>query len=222
MKMFKPLPDQSPNAEARFKDTVCRFSETGTIGATYLCVALQLVLWIGILFTEGVPNMRPNIPDPKGTAVASMPVEPASPPMKRLTKTVILYVQPVDLQRLARTITQDVARHGGHITKQDQNGRSWTFVVPERYLDRMEPLITSSEVHPPRAEYQNWAKMVSEQPHDPNINGTADTAVSLRLGIPIISNPTTKKLALWTAIPSVVAFLTLPLMMIAHRLAYDS
>ncbi len=204
---------------ATFRCFVQRSWEPATLVSAYLFAVLQAAFWVGVWFTEAVPNIQANIPEPIAMTMRDVESEPFDAPTKRLTKPVFLYVQPVDIHRLAETIIQDVDRHGGRTMSRDPNAKELTLVVPEDYLRRIQPFLTSSAPSPHGTEYQDWAHLVHNQPLDPSINGHADTAVSIRLIRPIFTNPITKTLAAWTAIPSLFVLLTIPMFIVAQRLS---
>ena len=201
--------------------SVQRLCGPATLVSAYLFAVLQVAFWVGIWVTEGVPNMRVNIPQPVEMTTPDVVSEPSDRLTKRLNKPIFLYVQPVDIQRLAQTIIQDVDRHGGRTMSRDPNGKELTFAVPEDYLRRIQALITPSGANPHSTDYQDWTHLVHNQPLDPSINGRADTAVSIRLVMPIFTNPITKTLAAWTAIPSLFVLLTIPMFIVAQRLTAD-
>ena len=221
MKMTNKVFKLAPVVEERITRSVHSLSEPCLIGALCIFAAMQLTLWFGVLFTEGVPNMRAHIPEPGEAATAYTLTKVATIPTKSLGEPVVLYVQPVDVQRLAQTINQDVARHGGRIVAVDRNGRAWTFAVPTGYLDRIQPLVNGSGARPLSTAYQDWAEMVTAEPRNPDIGGLADFAVTIRLVIPLITNPITPKLIWWTTITSLAALLVIPIIAAANHFFED-
>ena len=216
----------APINDASVRRVVKRWAKPVFQGAIYALGILPMVLGLGLLITEGLPNMRPNIPEPETNTAEQMPAEPTDPPTMTLSKRVILYVHPLDRPRLAQMIKKDIDRHGGWTIRHNHKGRALTGAVPQDYIKRLQPLISSSGVKPPSAAYQEWARMVHQHPHDPTITGPADTMVSLWIGVPIITNQITKTLMWWTAVPSLIALLIallgIPINVVAERLTADS
>ena len=195
-------------------------------GAIYALGILPMLLAMGILITEGLPNMRPNILEPSTTSVERAHAESTGSPNMKLGRTIILYVRPMDRQRLVQTMEGDIDRHGGWTIRRDQKGRELTAAVPREYIGRLQPLISSSGISPPSTAYREWARMVHQQPHDPTITGPADTTVSIWIGVPMMTSRITPMLIWGLGVPSLaallIALLCIPANMIAWRPAENS
>ena len=214
MKCMTPGQDVS----TKIKRSIHYSAEPVALWAMNILGALICAFFIGVTITEGIAGIFPKIPEPINQRMPRQKHDTDGRVSTIWSKHIVLYVRGADRQRLAQTLAHDVAVHGGTTIRKNSDNATWTFAVPQPYLKRIQQLSASSGVKPPNTAYQQWAIAVHHAPHDPSIMGPPNTEVTLRLVVPLFSNPATKPLIKWTMIPSLIALLTIPAAFLSERI----
>ena len=214
--MYCMTPGQ--DVSTKIKRAIHYSAEPVALGAMYILGALICTFFIGVTITEGIAGLFPKIPEPINQGISRQSLDKDDRVSTIWSRHIVIYVRGADRQRLIQTITHDVNVHGGSAVRKNSDKSTWTLAVPQTYLKRVQLLSASSGVNPPSTAYQRWAIAVYNNPHDPSITGPADTEVTLRLSVPVFSNPATKPLIKWTIIPSLIALLTIPAAFLSERI----
>ena len=167
---------------------------------------------VEILFTSW-----PSIPEP--IEQNEQPTQlPTSASQLETVPLVQIYLHPQDIKPLARTLKQDVIRHGGSVIRGNDETHKWTFAVSQQYLTRIQPLIDASSVRPPGRSYREWARNVYANPKDSKITGPANVAVTFQFRHPWFSRAANMWATIAAGIMAGCAILTMPAMLILPRL----
>ena len=182
-----------------------------------LISAAAAVLVIGVFCVEVLFTSWPSIPEPieRNEQPTQLPT-PTS--LLETVPLVQIYLHPQDIRPLALTLKQDAIRHDGIVIRGDDQTRKWTFAVPKKYLTRIQPLIDASGVRPPGRSYREWARNIYADPKDSRITGPADVAVTFQFRHPWFSGAATMWATIAAAIMAGCAILTMPAILVFHRL----
>ena len=170
---------------------------------------------------ETVLAFWPSIPEPP-TGIKTAHQNTRPDPNLNVANPVDLYINPRHKDRLAETLKQDIARHGGFLLQEYDEARRYTFAVPAPYLERIRELTESSGTRPPRPAYRHWAHKIHDNPKNPDITGPANVAITFQLQHPWFSGRFTFMAAVVAATLMGFAILATPLAILTHWLFQTS
>lgn len=159
-----------------------RLRRTGVI-----CLIAALVIGLAAIVypTAGAaimapPGMLPEVEEQP--APAEMRVVPESE-VKHHPEEIRIRTYAKDWLPFRNAVRNDVHRHGGWF---DYSPQGTEYHVPADYINRLQPLIDTSDERPHNSAYVAWTTMTLQEPRERNDKaGPADTVVTIIHDIPV-------------------------------------
>ena len=159
--------------------------------------ACLTVALIAIVVFEVITKPDPTIPDPGPVPVNESSLHLA--PARVIAESKVIRVGFVDRDRFVATLKKDVLAHGGW-TQDPENAKSPKIVavVPEAYLERIDPLLQAGDPDGLHPNYVSWAKSAAAGPEELADSAPVQVTVLVFKETELFSRKPLPKLFQWT------------------------
>lgn len=137
-----------------------------------------MMVTMGMTIAE---HHEPTIPEPHYQGVAEIQPAAPDPPVTGQLVQMRIRTWPGDVMTMRKTIDADVAHQGGYQVGQPDEHGATTYKVNYQYLNRILPLLETSEETPVSSAYRDWARNTALQ--GPGKSPEKGAATTLRVRV---------------------------------------